>query len=327
MMTCTAAIRKIVQYATVRRDGYRSSGIIPIVKEETGTDFLTKLTRHDGDVEMKKTFRWRVFISFGLLTAFLMLLVSGVILYISPPGRVANWTGWQLLGLTKSGWQHQHIIFGFAFALLSICHLFLINWKTFLCYLKMRTKEGFKSPAELIAILLLSSVFGIGTYFGIQPFSAIFDFGRGISNSWEQKEKQAPVPHAELMTLTELSLQSVMADNPVSLQKKLENAGLKVASLKQTLAEIAAANGMTAEKVYEILVPAEKKQQKQKGEGFGQKTIRQAADEAGVSATSLQLALRQKGIEAGTETSMKTIAENNGMQMRELRELLESITH
>ncbi len=274
---------------------------------------------------MKKSFRWRVFISFGLFIALLMMLVSGVILYISPPGRVANWTDWRLIGLTKTGWRNQHLIFGFAFILLSLFHLFLVNWKAFLCYLKTKTAEGVKRPIELLAILLLSFFFGLGTYYGLEPFSAIIQFGNRISSSWEGQEKRAPVPHAELMTLTELSQQPGMGGDPEALKAKLEKAGLKVTSSKETLAVIAEANGMAAEKVYEMLAPEEHGKSKLSGKGFGQKTLQQIADDAGVSAVSLQLALRQKGIEAKTDTPLKTIVEENGIEMRELRQLLETM--
>jgi DNA-binding phage protein len=274
---------------------------------------------------MKHSFRWRVFISFGLFIAVLMMLVSGVILYISPPGRVANWTDWRMIGLTKRGWQNQHIIFGFAFVILSVFHLFFINWKAFLSYLKTKATEGLKSPGELIAIILLSFFLGFGTYFDFQPFSAIIRLGNEVSNSWERKEKRAPVPHAELMTLAELSQQPGLGDDPGALITKLKNAGLKVNSREQTIAQIAKENGMTAEKVYAFIAPAEQGKHKLKAEGFGKKTVQQIADESGVSSASLLLALQQKGIAAKSDTPMKAIAENNRLQMSELRQLLESM--
>jgi hypothetical protein len=274
---------------------------------------------------MKRSFSWRVFISFGLFLALLMMLVSSVVLYIAPPGRVANWTDWRLIGLTRTGWRNQHLIFGFAFLLLSLFHLFLVNWKEFFSYLKAKTTQGIKNPAELISILLLSSFFGIGTFYGAQPFSAIIGFGNSISSSWERSENRSPIPHAELLTLIQLSQQSGLGGDPDAMKTRLEKSGLKVGSVKETLAEIAEANGMAAEKVYEMLAPAEKKRSTLSEKGFGQKTLKQIADEAGVSPTSLQLALNQKGIEAETDTSLKTIAEENGIQMRELRQLLETM--
>ncbi len=254
-----------------------------------------------------------------------MMLVSGVVLYISPPGRVANWTDWRMLGLTKRGWQHQHIIFGFAFLILSMFHLFVINWKAFFSYLKSKTTEGLKSPGELLTIIILSVLFSIGTYYGIQPFSAVIKFGDAISGSWERQEKQAPVPHAELMTLTELAEQPSLGGDPAALKSKLEKAGLKVTSLDQTLAEIATSNGKTAEQVYEFIAPAKTEGHKLQGQGFGKKTLQDIADEAGVSATSLQLALRQKGIESKIDTPLKSIAEKNKLEMNELRRILETM--
>ena len=254
-----------------------------------------------------------------------MMLVSGVILYISPPGRVANWTDWRMIGLTKRGWQNQHIIFGFAFLILSLFHLFFINWKAFFSYLKSKTNEGLKSPAELFTIIILSCLFGVGTYYGIQPFSAVIKFGDTISDSWEQREKQAPIPHAELMTLIRLAEQPGLGGDPAALKAKLEKAGLKVVSQDQTLAEIATLNGKTAEQVYAFIAPAKTERHKIQGQGFGKKTLQEIADEGGVSATSLQLALRQKGIEAKLDSPIKSVAENNKIEMNELRQILETM--
>ncbi len=137
---------------------------------------------------MNRSFSWRSFTSFGLFLSFLMILVSGVILYIFP-GRAPGFV-WELCGLSKPAWQNQHIIFGFAFSILSLCHLFFINWKAFFSYLKSKAKAGLQSPGELLVILLLFLLFGFGTYFKVQPFSGFLELGESISNSWDNKGKQ-----------------------------------------------------------------------------------------------------------------------------------------
>jgi hypothetical protein len=91
-------------------------------------------------------------------------------LYISPPGRVANWTDWRLFGLGKSEWQQQHIIFSFAFAILSLFQLFIINWKPFLCYLKTKASEGLKHRGELLAINSNRAVFRLRHLFPYPAF-------------------------------------------------------------------------------------------------------------------------------------------------------------
>jgi len=274
---------------------------------------------------MKIRFSWRIFISFGLLLSFLMLLVSGVVLYISPPGRVANWTDWRMLGLTKTGWENQHAIFGFAFAILSIFHLFFINWKAFLSYLKTKATQGLKSPGELLASVLLAILCGFGTFFALQPFSAIIDFGNRVSASWERRETSPPVPHAEAMTLVVLARQPGLGGDADVLKSKLEAAGFAVGSVEETLAEIAARNRTTAEALYRHIAPAKSGKQRLPAEALGRRTVQEIADGAGVSATSLQLALKQKGVVSEPDMTLKSIADRNSIDMSRLRELLETM--
>ena len=141
---------------------------------------------------MKKSFSWRIFISLGLFLSFFMLLVSGVILYIGPSGRGPGAVVWHMIGLTKPEWQNQHIIFGFAFSLITLFHLFAINWKAFFAYLQTKFREGVKGPGELLVIVFLFLLFGIGTYFKVQPFSGILELGKRISKSLEVKTPQPP---------------------------------------------------------------------------------------------------------------------------------------
>jgi len=274
---------------------------------------------------MKKSFNWRIFISFGLLLAFLMLLVSGLVLYISPPGRVANWTDWRILGLTKRGWENQHTIFSFAFAILSVFHLFVINWNAFLSYLKTKKIQGLKSPKEFLASLVLFLVLAAGTIYAVQPFSAIIDFGNRISESWEEQDRQPPVPHAEAITLVELALQPGLGGDAEALKTKLTEAGFSVSSVDETLAEIAERNNTIAEKLYRHIAPEKSGKSTLPAKGLGRKTLQKVADSAGISAVSLQLALRQQDIDAEPEMTLKAIADRNRISMSELRELLETM--
>ena len=218
---------------------------------------------------MKKAqFSWRAFISLGLFFAFLMLLASGIILYLAPPGRVANWTNWQILGLSKQEWQNQHTIFSLSFAILSIFHLFFINWKAFWSYIIAKAHAGLGKPIEFISILLLALLLGIGTHLGFQPFSTIIDFSEYLSGSWEEPESRPPVPHTEKMTLREISVKFTSGQSPGSLREKLEMAGVTVRSLDQTLENIGKENGISAQKTYKLLdIATPPKPGKGKGQG------------------------------------------------------------
>ena len=141
---------------------------------------------------MNKSFSWRAFISFGLFISFILILVSGVILYIGPSGKGKPGMVWEIIGLTKQGWQKQHIIFGFTLSILSIFHLSVMNWKAFFSYLKTKAAEGVNRPLELALIVVLALFFGIGTHYNIKPFSSVIDFGKTISKSWDGNNTQQP---------------------------------------------------------------------------------------------------------------------------------------
>ena len=52
---------------------------------------------------MINKFNWQSFISIGLLISFLVMLISGVVLYIAPEGSLSRWIGWDVFSLTKTG--------------------------------------------------------------------------------------------------------------------------------------------------------------------------------------------------------------------------------
>jgi len=71
----------------------------------------------------RRGFNFRSFTAFILTWTFLTLVVSGAVLYIAPPGRIANWTRWQLIILTKEQWQAVHTLTAVAFLVGGLFHL------------------------------------------------------------------------------------------------------------------------------------------------------------------------------------------------------------
>jgi len=128
---------------------------------------------------MKKRFNFRSFTALVIFWSFIMETISGVVLYIVPPGRVANWTNWKLLGLTKDAWGAVHTIFGLVFLIFALIHIYK-NWKPLLNYMKTKIKAGLKARQELAVSLLLTLVVGVATVAGVPPFSSIMDWGEKI---------------------------------------------------------------------------------------------------------------------------------------------------
>ena len=53
--------------------------------------------------------------AFIVTWAFIVLTVTGIILYIVPQGRVAYWVHWSLAGMEKEQWGWVHMMFGGVF--------------------------------------------------------------------------------------------------------------------------------------------------------------------------------------------------------------------
>lgn len=100
---------------------------------------------------------WRSTISLSLLFSTIILILSGIALLVSPSGRIARQTGWQILGLDKGGWESVHDLFGFFFIFLTLVHLWL-NRHAIICYLQNRARTAFRMKKELIAALLVTAV-------------------------------------------------------------------------------------------------------------------------------------------------------------------------
>jgi len=54
--------------------------------------------------DVTRRFSWRSFVWVLTVASFVGMVFTGIVPFIVPAGRVANWTGWTLLALTK----HKH---------------------------------------------------------------------------------------------------------------------------------------------------------------------------------------------------------------------------
>lgn len=275
---------------------------------------------------MGKRFFWKSFVSFSLVWSFLIILISGIVLYIAPPGRVSNWTNWMLFGFSKAGWQAIHTIFSLTFVFLSVFHLIVFNWKVLWFYFVSKTSKGINKQKELLVSTVLIIVVFLGTYFNTQPFKAVIDFGEWTTESWEIKEEQAPIPHAELLTIRELSEKYVKmsADSILLLIKQK---GLIADSTGQTISKISELNNLTPAKLYSIIIPANKNSAIEtthipQMQGLGRKTIREIANERGIDVNDLTEVLRKNNIKANPDDKIKAVAESAGKTPIEILEII-----
>jgi hypothetical protein len=272
--------------------------------------------------QKKQPFYWRAFVTFYIVFSFIVIALSGMVLYIAPPGRIVNWSTWTFVLLEKANWQAVHTIFAFLFVVATGFHIYF-NWRVIVAYLKSKLGEGIRRRRELA----LASVLGLAilsfTLGSVPPFGTVMSFGDDVKNSWATAETEPPVPHAELWTLAKLT-----ETTKVPFEQALSNlkqAGIVPASSEVTLADLAKQHDLTPQEVYNIATRNTKPAPVSlaEGGGYGRKSVQEICDQLGVPLSTGLERLRQRGIEATPDSNMRELATKAGMESLDLAKLLQ----
>ncbi|HCT31459.1 MAG TPA: glycoside hydrolase family 18 [Bacteroidales bacterium] len=270
-------------------------------------------------MKSQRKFTWKAFVSIGLLYAFIIIFLTGIVLYIAPAGRVSNWINWKILWLTKEKWQSIHTVFSFLFVILSIFHLFTLNWRIFWAYLKNKAAIGLNKKREFYIATVLTFLIFIGVINTFPPFSSVMDLGAYLKEKWEDKETIAPIPHAELLTLVELAdkLDSIPVERII---KKLESNQIKFDGVNETLSSIGVKNNMPPIDIYNII--AKKSSTERIGSGIGIKSLEEFAKENNLDIEKVMVILMDNNIKGDKTQTLKDIAAQNDMAPKDIFELI-----
>jgi hypothetical protein len=192
-------------------------------------------------------FYFKGFTSLVLAVAFVGLASSGVLLYFAPRGRVANWTGWTWLGLTKNDWTSLHTNLAILVIIAAIVHL-ISNWSVFWGYIKKKAGLGLNLKWEMVATAMLFGIVVAGAIRGWPPFSTVMAWNQRIKDTWEPGASDAPAPHAEEFTLERLAASMNLPAEEVA--KAIEEEGFAVASTRFPIGQIAEANQVTPQAIH-----------------------------------------------------------------------------
>ncbi len=188
--------------------------------------------------------------SLSLTFSFLMMSYTGIILFIAPKGRVANWTNWELLGLDKTHYTNLHVTFMVLFLAGMVFHIYL-NWCPLMCYLKNKSRQFSLLTKEFLLAFAFNALFFVGTLYYWTPFEQFLDFEDDVKSSWEKKAKKAPYGHAELSTIEEFAQKTNM--NAEKIVEKLEAKKIQGARLDKTIEKIAKENGKAPSELFDII--------------------------------------------------------------------------
>lgn len=263
--------------------------------------------------------------SLTLFHSFVLLMLTSVILYIVPHGRVAYWSDWHLWGISKTEWGNLHINLGVLFLIAFVFHLYF-NFKVIMAYLKNKAKELRVFTGSFNAAFLLTLLVCIGTYFMIPPMSYVIDLGNAITEKADVKYGEPPYGHAELSSLKIFSKRVNLDLNRA--KELLDIAGIIYSGDKQPIGEIAKANKLTPKDMYEIMKPAEIKPEPGSSfpdappPGFGRNTLADICAEYNLHLPEILRALQNNNIKASAENSIKDIAEQNGQEPMNIFEII-----
>lgn len=197
---------------------------------------------------MNNKFNWQSFISIGLLLSFIVMLISGIVLYIAPEGSLSRWIGWDILNLSKKQWEYQHTIFSYLFILFSIFHVFKINWSYLISYFVIEKFKMINLKEIIVAVLITVFIF-LGTLFNWSPFKNVIQFGNKISDSYVEDVEMPNIPDAEKLSLKDFA-KEVFNISYSDLVSNLEKFNFDKVDENSTVIDFCNLNNITPKEFY-----------------------------------------------------------------------------
>ena len=195
-------------------------------------------------------FKPRVFTSLSMAVFGFMLASTGIICYVKPPSRIAEWVWWRLLGVEKSTWEALHTIFACLFVVAAITHI-TYNRKALWSYLKIRFERGREHWRELGLAVVLAALFATATLLNIFPARPIIALSEQLSEGWGKEGQAPPIARIEKFPL-ETYCRFVEIDLQAAL-RGLEAAGLTGVSAGTPVRDIARQNDVPPIEIARLL--------------------------------------------------------------------------
>jgi len=268
------------------------------------------------------------------LFGFLIMSITGLVLYVVPEGRVAYWITWTMLGLSKTDWGNIHILSSILFIVAGAFHIYF-NWRPLINYFKKKTKAGINLKRELVLSSVLSVWIVIGSIWPHPPLSYLLDFNEWLKKTWVvEDDYEPPFGHAELMSLNTFT-QKMDIDLDKALAEFRKN-GIIIENIRETLENIGKANNISPMNLYLLIKKFEPAPDPQKqnsytpesievefmGTGFGNKTIGSICDRLGLDTTIALNRLEAVGLSANINEIIKSVAERYDTEAIEVMKVM-----
>jgi hypothetical protein len=235
-----------------------------------------------------------------------------------------------MLGLTKTDWGNIHILSSILFIVAGGFHIYF-NWKPLMHYFKSKAQKGMKLWRELAISSVLAVLVTVSAIWPFPPLSYLLDFNEWVKETWiVQDEYEPPFGHAELMSLRVFT-QKMEIDLARAVQELNDN-GITFTSVDETLELIADKNKIAPMDIYLLIRKFEPAPQPEElesytpesievefsGTGIGNKTVGAVCERVGLDTTTALARLASAGITAGTDQTLKALAEDAGTEPLEV---------
>lgn len=189
--------------------------------------------------------------SLALLLSGVILVVSSVALFIAPPAHVAFFSAWRLAGLSKPQWNALHLVGGVFFILGVLLHTFY-NWRAMMLYLRGRERRVAVFTTPFITALVLTAAMCVCSILFLPPARQIMHLGHTINQKHLRTYSVFPCGDLKMYTLTKVSRYLGVDTN--WLVDVLQENGIAVSSIKQSIYEIAQQNGIAPQSVLNVIL-------------------------------------------------------------------------
>lgn len=174
----------------------------------------------------KKKFNTKAFISFTTFLSIIILILSGICLYVSPSGGIAKEIKWKLLSLSRDAWRGMHITFCIFFIVFIIFHL-IYNLKVLLAYLKNKLTKKLVFKKEFCLALLIVGILLIFSVFQWFPFSKLLE--------WRDAIKYKPRVHESISLQDSTNPTAIHFSERKPKRSTPLNSGLKPSEISSSL--------------------------------------------------------------------------------------------
>jgi len=292
----------------------------------------------------------------SLLTtfSFVVMSLSGILLFIVPQGRIAEWTEWQMLGLSKPQWGDIHITTSLMFLASGAYHI-VLNWRTLLGYFTTKREKSLMMRRELAIAAVVTVLCIAGAVYQVPPLSYVLTLNNVIKQAWiKDKDHEPPMGHAELLTMpsftkklqmdmgqvtavlhgkgitfTETESLAVIAKkhgtSPVRLYqliKSLEGSAAADVTVDAAFAQAMKVSLTTAASTTQPVYTDEMVDEKFDGRGMGRKTLAVLAKEIGFDLAKAKTKLVARNLSMKDDETLKDAASKAGTAPMEILKII-----